>query len=170
MEKSLESYVQHLHLGCLHPYRVKQNEQGILDPNFHVSQLEVKLVDFNSGQRVEGNIKALVLHPRWCSDCLTERRNIIWDVSTPKLSRKAARDMTAEGKTVKKVKMTIAYRKGRRDGRIIALNDRLDPMWVSGGVDLGGEEEKETLEQKMAALSLGFAIGDELKEAGVGDS
>ena len=146
MEKSLESYVQHLHYACLHPYRVKQDKRGVLDAAFDLTQLETRLVDFKSNVGDMGNMKMLVVYPRWCRSCILERKKDLWDNAVSTLSGKAAREMTAKGKNLTQVRIRIAYLKGRRDGRIIALTDRLEAMWGLGGVDLGGEEE--TLEQK----------------------
>jgi hypothetical protein len=162
----LGHFVLHLHGCCLHEYPNDDLHAVLLNGQY-------------SGQDSAGRWILLLLHPRWCAECIRERSHAIAIGYEQRL-----RELELSSAHVEQVRTEIAYLEGVRDGRVEGLSVSFAelPGWdelegVGGeGVDevvemlgevevgpraAGDVERDEELAAMMGKESLG---GDELEE------
>ena len=128
----LGNFVVHLHGACTHPY---------CGENFH----DVWLNDEYSGQDDEGRWYIVLMHPRWCPECIQQRSETIFMRYEQRLGMMDAH--------IENVRIEISYLGGVRDGRIDALSISFNqlPFWEVPNAT----EDIEEIDELMEAMSVG---------------
>lgn len=121
----LGQFVVHLHGACTHLYRGE-----ILD--------DAWLNDDYSGVDDEGRWYLILLHPRWCPQCIQERSQTIRSRYEQRLAVLEKAEAHEE-----KVRVEMAYLRGVRDGRINALSVSFNHLPFSEDASKASEDVEE---------------------------